>query len=124
MKELEKQKKVETKTEVVAKKKKEVEYFLTGSLKTQKGHKVWELEIETSIIKEAQYKKDTVALDMFTTTPQNKMILRKGCVYIPALNSENARRKFDKNPEQSAYFVKPPFFKLWNQDAELFKKSR
>lgn len=41
-----------------------------------------------------------------------KLIVNQDCIYIPALNSENAKRKYLKNKEQSFYYKKEPLLKL------------
>ena len=36
----------------------------------------------------------------------NKLIIKPNCIYIPALNSTNAKRKYIQNKNQSAYYTK------------------
>lgn len=92
--------------ELNVKKKQEIEYVLQGSLKAKAGHFVWEINEETGEIKKAEFKRTTAVFG--GKIPPEKMVVQKGCVYIPALNAKNAKDKYDKNKDQSAYYVKPP----------------
>lgn len=96
----------DVKTEVTIKKKQEIEYVLEGTIKPKVGHKIWELNEETGEIKEAQYKSDTVSFNSNAVMDSEKLIRHSDCVYIPALNIENAKRKYLKNKEQSFYYAK------------------
>ena len=44
--------------------------------------------------------------------PPEELVVKADCIYIPALNAENAKRKYLKNKEQSAYYVKPAVMSL------------
>jgi hypothetical protein len=107
MKELESHFKLskENTVELNVKKKQEVEHTLMGSIKPQPGHFIWELNQETGEIKKADFKRDTVAL-FGSKLPSEELIVKSDCVYIPALNAANAKKKYLKNNQQSAYFVK------------------
>ena len=88
------------------KKKQEIEYVLKGTIKPQTGHFVWELNEETGEIKKAEYKCDTIGYSYSIKVQNEKLVVNPNCVYIPALNAANAKKKYLKNNEQSAYFVK------------------
>lgn len=107
MKELETHLKAGIKTELNVKKKQEVEYVLEGTISPKNGHKVWEFNEETEEIKEAEYKKNTVVFNGFTHREPEELIIKANCIYIPALNAGNAKRKYLKNKKQSHYYVKP-----------------
>jgi len=92
------------KTEVGVKKKKEVKHQFEGTLKPRIGHKVWEVNEETGEITEAKYKKSLTAY--LGDTPIEQLIIKPDCIYIPALNASNAKKKYLKNKEQSHYFYK------------------
>ncbi len=107
MKELETHLKLERQNtiELNVKKKQEIEYVLQGTIKPQTGHFVWELNEETVEIKKAEFKRNTAIYG--AELPPEELVIKANCIYIPALNSENAKRKYLKNKEQSAYYVKP-----------------
>jgi len=96
-----------TKTELNVKKRQEIEYVLEGTIKPMKGHKVWEINEENGDINEAEYKRDTVHYLANGKLPAPKMVIKADCIYIPALNKENAKQKYLKNKEQSYYYAKP-----------------
>ena len=98
------------KTEVSVKKRQEIEYILQGSLKPKKGQFIWEVNQLTGEIKKAEYKK-TVAVFGGKIPPQ-ELIIKPDCIYIPALNAKTAKDKYDKNPNQEAYFSKIAPMKL------------
>ena len=91
--------------ELNVKKKQEIEYVLQGSVKPQPGHFVWEVNEVTGEIKKAQFKRNTAVYG--AELPTEELVVKSDCIYIPALNAENAKRKYLKNKEQSAYYVKP-----------------
>lgn len=94
------------KSEISVQKKQEVEYILEGTISPRKGHKVFEVNELTGECKEASYKSDTAAFNIRVKLPPKKMVVNPDCVYIPALNSDNAKKKFKNNPMQDAYYVK------------------
>jgi len=96
--------------ELNVKKKQEIEYVLQGTIKPQKGHFVWEVNEETGEIKKASFKRNTVLFGA-AITPE-ELIIKPDCLYIPALNPENAKRKYLKNKNQSSYYVKPSIMTL------------
>lgn len=100
----------QNKVELNVKKKQEIEYVLQGTIKPQTGHFIWELNEETGEIKKAEFKRTTAVFG--AAIPPEELIVKAGCIYIPALNAENAKRKYLKNKEQSAYYVKPPVMNL------------
>jgi len=108
MKELETHLKLnnQERVELNVKKKQEIEYVLQGTIKPQVGHFVWEINEETGKINKAEFRK---AIAIYgAKVPPEELIVKADCVYIPALNAENAKRKYLKNKEQSAYYIKPP----------------
>jgi len=111
MKELETHLKIgasnENRTELNVKKQQEIEHIFEGTIKPKRGHFVWEINEETGEIKKAQYKQDTVAFNVHTELPNEKLVINPDCVYIPALNAESAKKKYLKNNSQSYYYVKP-----------------
>lgn len=112
MKELEIHLKLGNKTEINVKKQQEIEYLLEGTIKPRIGHFVWEINEESGEIKKADYKCDTVSLLGNLKVPAEKLVINPDCIYIPALNAENAKKKYLQNKEQSHYFVKPPLLNI------------
>jgi hypothetical protein len=112
MKELETHLKLENqnRVELNVKKKQEIEYVLEGTLKPKKGHFIWELNEETGEIKKAEFKRTTAVFGA-AISPE-ELVINPDCVYIPALNSGNAKKKYLKNKDQSAYYVKTPVMNL------------
>lgn len=96
--------------ELNVKNKQEIEYVLQGSVKPQPGHFVWEVNEETGEIKKAEFKRNTAVYG--AELPPKELVVKADCIYIPALNAENAKRKYLKNKEQSAYCVKPAVMSL------------
>jgi hypothetical protein len=112
MKELETHLKLKDKTELNIKKQQEVEYILEGTIKPKRGHIVWEINEETGEINPAEYKSDTISFVKSLAVPSEKLVIKKDCVYIPALNIKNAKKKYLNNKEQSYYFKKDALLNL------------
>jgi hypothetical protein len=112
MKELQTHSKInnQEKIELSVKKKNEVEYVLHGTLKPKKGHFIWEINEETGEVKKAEFKRTTAIFG--ASIPPQELLIKPDCVYIPALNAKNAKKKYLNNKEQSAYFSKPPLMNL------------
>jgi hypothetical protein len=102
------------KTTQSVKKEKEVkvELKLMGTIRPQKGQTVFEINEETGDCKPATYKSDTVAYPVKGNKAPDKLILNKDCIYIPALNVENAKKKYLKNKEQDFYYAKSAHMKI------------
>lgn len=98
--------------ELNVKKQQEIEYVLEGTIKPKRGHFVWELNEETGEIKKAEYKTVTATFNILSEKPAQKLIVNADCVYIPALNKENAKAKYLRNKEQVYYYSKPPLLNL------------
>lgn len=112
MKELETHLKLEeqTRTEVTVKKKQEIEYVLQGTIKPKTGHFIWELNEETGEIKKAEFKRSIVVFG--AKFPPEELVVKSDCIYIPALNAKNAKKKYLKNNDQSSYYYKEPLMKI------------
>lgn len=95
--------------EISVKKKQQIEYVPLGIIRKQNGHTLYEIDINTEEIKEAQYIVQNATYDLLTgmsNSKQGGLITNKNCIYIPALNKENALKKFKKSKIQSDYFAK------------------
>ena len=106
MKETESNKAGLQKTEIHAKKevKKELKHF--GSTRIRKGHILYEVKILNDFvvsIEPAKY--ESVTLDLTKTFEKGhkvgkahkKVIMNPNCIYVSALNKENALKKIRKN---------------------------
>lgn len=98
----------DNRVEMNVKKQQEIEYVLEGSITPKNGHRLWELNKITGMIKEAEYKTDIAALNFMTELPPEKLICHPHCVYIPSLNKDNALKKYKQNQGQEYYYDKVP----------------
>jgi hypothetical protein len=87
-------------TEVHAQKEVEKKLAYHGSFKLHKGQKVWQCNVATQEIKEAEC--EFSAFDFEKAAKgvvgqmRHKLIMREGCIYAPAINIATARKKFLK----------------------------
>jgi len=94
---------------------KEVQHVLFGKIKPKKGHTLYEINTHTKEITEAKFKTQNVS---FTKAAKGDfselkdLVINENCVYIPALNTQNALKKFEKSATQSDYYQKPPVFDI------------
>ena len=118
MKELQAHDKLNDRIQIAAKKNnhQETTLLLTGTLAPKKGHTLWEIHEATMVIKEAKFNANKDI--SFHKAVQkdysgiNDLIINEGCVYIPALNKQNALRLYRQNQNQSAYYKKKALMKL------------
>lgn len=95
-------------TEINVKKRQKVEHVLEGKLVPENGHSIFEVNKVTGEVKKAEFK--TNAAVFGAKKPPEQIIIRPDCVYIPALNKRNALKKYNKNPNQSAYYARESGF--------------
>lgn len=82
--------------ESLLKQKKKVEYKKVFSMRYIAGHRVFEYNYETNILREAEYKKnDTIHFNdvLSGKVVKRDMIQKNNCIYIQSLNSRNAIKK-------------------------------
>jgi hypothetical protein len=101
MKELYQHEKLSSKQqiEVQEKKQQQIELHYDSSVKPMKGHKTWEINIETREVNEALITKEATLqfsedMNAYVTNP--KIEKKKGFVYISALNQKSALKRYDK----------------------------
>lgn len=70
--------------------KKELKFI--GKLKIQKGQKVWELNVQTKMIRIA----DVESVANMKGEIKRKLVIIPSCLYAPAINLKNAEKKFLK----------------------------
>lgn len=90
------------KTEIQAKKKQRQEYKLIGSMSHRAGHILFSINTITGEIKQAEYQKEPIItweqakmINEGVGIPR-KVIIEPNCVYIEALNEENALKKYNR----------------------------
>ena len=85
-------------------KEKKIEYKFLHSIRPMKGHKVWEINIETKDVKEASYK-ETDIIDFHEAqqggTNIRDIIKKKGFIYLSALSPKSALKRLSNNKEHA-----------------------
>jgi len=101
-------------TEISVKKKQEIEYVPLGEIRVQRGHTLYEIETQSGEVREATYIVPSTAYVLHNGMAGSfaKLVVNKGCVYIPALNKANALKKYLKSGVQSDYYAKEAPMKL------------
>lgn len=92
--------KVKDKVEVSTKMQQETQRVLVGRIMPQRGHTVFEVNLEKGTIVPAEYDEQVLKLDLNTfKAPQKKRSLTKKehCLYIPALNKKNVVKILKRN---------------------------
>jgi hypothetical protein len=70
------------------------------------GHTLWEIDVENGIIDAAEFHTTTVHLFDKHKKAQKFIKVKKGCIYIPALNEKNALKKFNNLLGEKKYVIK------------------
>ena len=99
MKELNQQPKTLHEVVITQKKQQEVELQYTGSIKPHRNHKVWEINLITFEVKEAEYiqEKQIFFGSNLEHLPPRKIIMNPNCFYIAALNAKTALKRYTQN---------------------------
>lgn len=90
---------VKPEQEVHQDKKDQVEYKLIGSLKYRPGHTLFIYDREKGVVEEAPVQGGSLSLDYKTgrlVKNPKKLTIKKGCIYVSALNKKNAIKKLIK----------------------------
>jgi len=70
---------------------------LIGSLQSTPGLTLWEIEIETREVRAAEFEEVNVDIKEGKEGGlRKKLLMKKKCFYVEALNKKNALRKMDK----------------------------
>lgn len=81
-------------TEIQVKKNQQVEYTKDETLRPMYGHRLWEIDLSSMKVKEAEYSRVTqtkwVEIVNGYIESTREVIKRKGCVYISALTAKKA----------------------------------
>jgi len=93
-------------------KQKEVELQYVGSIKPHRGHKVWEINLNTLEVKEAEYiqEKQIVFGTNLEHLPPRKLVMNTDCIYISSLNAKTALKRYKENRGSTG--IKEGYFKL------------
>lgn len=79
---------------IVAAEKKQDKFLFSSKLKP--GHKFWELNVETKELAEAEIERYSYIDKDGNPRSRGKLKVKKNCSYVPALNMENAEKRFKK----------------------------
>jgi mRNA-degrading endonuclease YafQ of YafQ-DinJ toxin-antitoxin module len=115
MKELKAHLKDEVKIQAKKQQQKESQLDLIGRIKPKRGQFIFEINVITKEVVQAQFVNTTVNYVHALKgdfSGCNEVLIKEGFVYIAALNEANALKKFEKNPNQEAYFSKEALFNL------------
>lgn len=101
MKELDSKDRLNEKTQIesVVQEQKQVEYRHESSLNPLKGHALWEINTKTLEVSKAKFIDEKTiswyeALKMIGENYAEKVAIKLDCVYISALNKENAIKRY------------------------------
>jgi hypothetical protein len=89
--------------EAIQQKQQQQEFKFVNDLKPLKGHILWEINLKTMKVKEAEYKKtDTItwseAIKIYNGEDMHKeVIINQDCVYFSALNKKSAITRLKSN---------------------------
>ena len=90
-------------------------------IKPKKGHTLWEINLQTGNIKPAEYEEVNLQINDFgpqlnmhlqmavigkaipAKEIKNKLITKPDCIYISALNIQNAAKKFAKRAREGGF---------------------
>lgn len=92
-----------TKTEIQQKKQQKKEQKMIGSIRHRKGMTLFSINSVTGVVKPAEYvKESTITLEQALKllhsegNTTRRVFVEKDCIYIEALNKENALKKYKK----------------------------
>jgi hypothetical protein len=108
------------KTELTVQKQQQVERELIGHIVPHSGHRIYEINIKTLDIQEADFLKwetlhlaDLLNLKNKGKTPNLEILTREGYAYVSALNKANALKKYKKGLNGSKAVSNPLPIKLF-----------
>lgn len=91
--------KVADKTNIVNQKEIESECKFIDSINYHKGHKIWEFNTETGKLEIAKFEESVIQYNpnKIKQHKTHKLIMKKNCFYVSALNIKNAFRKLNNH---------------------------
>jgi hypothetical protein len=90
--------------EIVDQKQVKKEHKLVATIVPHRGHTLWEINTATREIKPAQFEAEFIEYRKAANgmmSKRRKVIEQPGCVYVSALNQENAMKKLFKQFKKS-----------------------
>ena len=69
---------------------------LIGKIHPKKGHTLFEINLDTGVIKKAVFESQTISFEQAKSkflTPTKKVLVNKDCIYISSLNVKNLIKK-------------------------------
>ena len=80
----------------------EKQNILVGRLKPCKGHTLYEVNLANGEVNKAKFEGDTLQIATLDANPvdshiKKKVMVNKGCIYVPALNVKNLIKKLIKH---------------------------
>jgi hypothetical protein len=89
-------KELETPTQIEIKEDKQVEKLkFVGQAILKRGHRCWELEIETGNIIPATFEKQDIHIEMDITAKKRKVVMKEGCLYFNGLNRKSVIKQMN-----------------------------
>ena len=82
------------KLSIVAEEKLQDKFMFRARLRP--GHKIWELNLETKELKEAEITRLVLVGNQLSKKSRGRVDIKPNCEYMPALNLKNAEKKFKK----------------------------
>lgn len=73
------------------------EFRFIGSMRKVPGLKIWEADMEALEVREAEFETNKTVDITKLESVRDTVIVKKGCVYIQAMNKEVAMRKIIKD---------------------------
>lgn len=120
MKELDNHNKLTDKqsTEVQVKKQVQVEYLHEGAVKPMPGHRVWEINVKTLEVKEAELVTNLQitwyeAIESMNGVDNREILKKKGYIYISALNQKQALSRYKKGKGSASLALEGKNFNIW-----------
>lgn len=92
---LEEEKKKE-KIEIQVEKQQEIKQEYIGNIMPHNGHTLFEMDLETNEIKEAEFEKELTAIAFDGQQHNKRLVLKPNHIYCSALNKKNAKKHFEK----------------------------
>ena len=93
--------KLQPDTELVSPVQQKKKFQHLGNTPIHKGHKIWEINVETLEVKLAEIKDHQVLTPQKTFINRKALITKPGCIYAPAINKyvalEKAKKQIAKN---------------------------
>jgi hypothetical protein len=96
------------KIEIVGQAEKKHQVSKIGTIRPHKGHTLFQINLESGEVTEAEFDRQDVDFKELKKEESSrlkpgvikKVVVKKGCIYVSALNKTNAIKKFAKQAQQ------------------------